>query len=83
VTAARQARLAEPPRTDGPAMTVSGTTAGRVLQHVHHGGRVLPDDAPEAETLKGELLTDPDSYLTRGAGWNPSHGVLPPDGSRS
>jgi hypothetical protein len=33
-----------------------------------------------AETLIGELLADPDSYLTRGAGWNPSHGVLPPDG---
>jgi hypothetical protein len=35
-------------------MTVSHKTASRVLQHVHHGGRVLPDDAPEAEKLAAE-----------------------------
>jgi hypothetical protein len=37
-------------------MTISHKTASRVLQHVHHGGRILPDDAPRAEELAAERV---------------------------
>jgi hypothetical protein len=37
-------------------MTVSHTTASRVLQNVHHGGRVLPDAAPQAEEAAAERV---------------------------
>ena len=33
-----------------------------------------------AETLIGQLLADPDSYLQRGSGWTPMFGAVLPDG---
>jgi hypothetical protein len=32
------------------------------------------------ETLIGQLLADPDSYLQRGSGWTPMFGAMPADG---
>jgi hypothetical protein len=33
-----------------------------------------------AETIIGQLLADPDSYLQRGSGWTPMFGAMPADG---
>jgi len=49
---------------------------------VHANGNSLGEVGSRivVETLIGQLLADPDSFLGRGNGWSPAQGVLLPDG---